>query len=181
MTLVQALSSAKTEEDGKDAYVKAIGLKKYSKGLVDIQAENIWFEAKEAPTAAFAMFAQLLFYVRSARESGSAHLPPLLAAIDREKAAILETADAMSMRHDDGIDWPKAASGVSKTCIAQVAAHIDGQFSTFTIANQESESLSQIKSALIDDRIISKVEAKSAVCFGHRRAKHPQCASLWPD
>jgi hypothetical protein len=154
MTLVQALSSAKTEEDVKDAYVKAIGLKNYTKGQVDIQAPNVWFEAKEAPTAAIAMFAQLLFYVRRARKSGLKHLPPVLAVIDREKAAILETELAMPVLEDDEIDWPKAASGVSKTCIAQVAAHIDGQFSTFAIANQESEFLTQIKSALIDGKII---------------------------
>jgi hypothetical protein len=154
MTLLQALSAAKSEEDVKDAYVKAIGLKKYSKGWVDIQTDNMWFEAKEAPTAAITMFAQLLFYVRRARLSGLEHLPPVLGVIDREKAALLETELALPVIKDDGIDWPKAASDVSKKCIAQVAAHIDGQFSTFAIASQETEFLSQIKSALTDGKII---------------------------
>lgn len=154
MSLAQSLSSAKTEEDVKEAYVNAIGLKNYSKGQVDVKAENIWIEAKEAPTAAVTMFAQLLFYVRRARQSGLAHLPPILAVIDREKAAILETELALPALEDDAIDWPKAASGVSKTCIAQVAAHIDGLFSTFAIASQEAEFLSQIKSAMIDGKII---------------------------
>ncbi len=153
MSLAQSLSAAKTEEDVKDAYIKAIGLKTYSKGWVDIQADNIWFEAKDAPTAAFAMFAQLLFYVRDARLKGDA-IPPFLCVIDREKAAILETEDALPVIEDETIDWPKSASAVSKTCIAQVAAHIDGLFSTFTIASQETEFLTQIKSALSDGKII---------------------------
>ncbi len=153
MTLVQALAKAKTEEEVKDAYVKAIGLKSPGKGKVDISAPNMWFEAKEAPTAAFAMFAQLLFYVRDARLKGE-HVPPFLTVIDREKAAILETELALPVVADEGIEWPKAASGVSKKCIAQVAAHIDGQFSTFAIASQEIEFLTQIKSALNDGKII---------------------------
>ena len=153
MTLVQALSSAKTEEEVKDAYVKAIGLKSPGKGKVDITAPNMWFEAKEAPTAAFAMFAQLLFYVRNARLKGE-HIPPFLTVIDREKAAILETEPALPVIEDDEVDWPKAASEVSKTCIAQVAAHLDGLFSTYTIASQEKEFLTAIKSALNDGKII---------------------------
>ena len=153
MSLLNDLSSAKTEEEVKDAYVKAIGLKSPGKGKVDISAHNMWFEAKEAPTAAFAMFAQLLFYVREARLKGE-HIPPFLCVIDREKAAILETELALPVIADDGIDWPKAASAVSKACIAKVAAHIDGQFSTFAIASQESEFLTQIKSALNDGKII---------------------------
>ena len=153
MTLVQALANAKTEEEVKDAYVKAIGLKSPGKGKVDISAPNMWFEAKEAPTAALVMFAQLLFYVRDARLKGD-HIPPFLTVIDREKAAILETELALPVIEDDAIDWPKSASAVSKKCIAQVATHIDGQFSTFAIASQEIEFLTQIKSALNDGKII---------------------------
>ena len=113
----------------------------------------MWFEAKEAPTAALVMFAQLLFYVRDARLKGD-HIPPFLTVIDREKAAILETELALPVIEDDAIDWPKSASAVSKKCIAQVATHIDGQFSTFAIASQEIEFLTQIKSALNDGKII---------------------------
>ena len=46
MSLVAAVSAAKTEEDVKDAYIKALGLKAYSKNIIDIQSEEIWFEAK---------------------------------------------------------------------------------------------------------------------------------------
>ena len=64
MSLISTLERAKTEEDVKDAYIAALGLKKYNKGLVDIQTEEIWFEAKESSTPPVLMFAQLLFYVR---------------------------------------------------------------------------------------------------------------------
>jgi hypothetical protein len=46
MSLYRILSQAKSEEDVKDAYIKALGLKEYRKGLVDIQTKEIWFEAK---------------------------------------------------------------------------------------------------------------------------------------
>ena len=153
MKLQQALAAAKTEEEVKDAYVKAIGLKSPGKGKVDIQADNMWFEAKEAPTPVITMFAQLLFYVRAAREKGN-HIPPFLSVIDREKAAIMETELALPALDDADIDWPKSASAVGKKCIAQVAAHIDGAFSTYTIAAHETEFLSAIKAALNDGRII---------------------------
>ena len=50
MSLLTDLNRAKTEEDVKDAYIKALGLKKVFKGLVDIQTEDVWFEAMEAVT-----------------------------------------------------------------------------------------------------------------------------------
>ena len=94
MSLIAELSRVRTEEDVKDAYIKALGLKKYNKGLIDIQTEEIWFEAKEAATPPVLMFTQLLFYVRDARKKGE-HVPPFLAVIDREKAAIMETVKAL--------------------------------------------------------------------------------------
>ena len=40
MSLYEKLTHAKTEEDVKDAYIKALGLKSYSKNLVDIQTKE---------------------------------------------------------------------------------------------------------------------------------------------
>ena len=37
MSLYQILQKATSEEDVKDAYIKALGLKEYKKNLVDIQ------------------------------------------------------------------------------------------------------------------------------------------------
>ena len=46
MSLIDALQRARTEEDLKDAYIRALGLKGVFKGLVDIQTPEIWFEAR---------------------------------------------------------------------------------------------------------------------------------------
>jgi len=40
MTLYEKLQQARTEEDMKDAYIKALGLKGYSKNLIDIQTKQ---------------------------------------------------------------------------------------------------------------------------------------------
>jgi predicted CoA-binding protein len=59
--LYQALQSVRSEEDVKDIYIKALGLKKVTKGLIDIQADEIWFEAKDTGRhSCYAMFTQLL-------------------------------------------------------------------------------------------------------------------------
>jgi len=44
MTLYQKLLQAKSEEDVKDAYIKVLGLKDYSKNLYDIQTKEIWLK-----------------------------------------------------------------------------------------------------------------------------------------
>lgn len=102
MTLFAALARAKTEEDVKDAYIKALGLKAYSKNLVDIQTQEVWFEAKAVSTPPIVMFAQLLFYIRAAKKRGEA-IPAFLAVIDREKAAIMPTEKALPLLDDKGI------------------------------------------------------------------------------
>ena len=50
MLLHETLQSFKSEEDVKDAYIKALGLKALSKNLIDIQTKEIWFEAKDKPS-----------------------------------------------------------------------------------------------------------------------------------
>jgi hypothetical protein len=47
VTLYTKLQNAKSEEDVKDAYIIALGLKGFTKGLIDIQTQEIWFEAKD--------------------------------------------------------------------------------------------------------------------------------------
>ena len=63
VTLYEQLQKVRSEEDVKDAYIKALGLKSVSKGLIDIQTDEIWFEAKDKPQSTYAMFTQLLHYV----------------------------------------------------------------------------------------------------------------------
>ena len=61
MSLYQQLQHARSEEDVKDAYIKALGLKGYTKGLIDIRTKDIWFEAKDTGKySSYAMFTQLL-------------------------------------------------------------------------------------------------------------------------
>ena len=43
MSLVADLSRARSEEDVKVAYIKALGLQDYFMGLVDIQTDKVWF------------------------------------------------------------------------------------------------------------------------------------------
>ncbi|UVO54055.1 hypothetical protein [Sphingomonas sp. SUN039] len=151
--LADSLARARSEEDVKDAYVRALGLKDVTKGQVDIQTKDIWFEAKCDPKPVTAMFAQLLFYVRQAHAVGQP-IPPFLAVVDREKAAILETELARPVLNDPDIAWPAAASAVSKACIAQVAAHIEGHFNPYTVATDEPAFVAAVKAAISEGRIV---------------------------
>jgi hypothetical protein len=153
LNLIAELSKIKTEEDVKDAYIKALGLKKYNKGLIDIQTEEIWFEAKETATPPVLMFAQLLFYVRDARKKGE-HIPPFLAVIDREKAAIMETAKALPIMADTSIKWPKSASGVDKTVAAQAAPYIETHFVVYKMESHENEFIAAVKNAIKAGKLV---------------------------
>ena len=46
ITLYENLHQVRREEDVTDAYVKALGLKGYSKNFIDIQNKEVWFGAK---------------------------------------------------------------------------------------------------------------------------------------
>jgi hypothetical protein len=153
LSLLQALASAKTEEDVKDAYIKALGLKNVFKGLVDIQAPEIWFEAKEAATPPLLMFAQLLVYVRAARKRGEA-IPGFLGVIDREKAALMATEHALSLLEDDAIIWPKSGSAADKALAAQIAPNIEPHFVLYPINGYEAEFIKATKDVIRQGRII---------------------------
>jgi hypothetical protein len=105
MSLYEKLQHATSEEDVKDAYIKAIGLKTYQKNLIDIQTEEIWFEAKVgAKVSTYEMFTQLLHYVQEGLNRGE-KLPPFLCVIDSVKAAIMRTADALPLLEKKTIKW----------------------------------------------------------------------------
>jgi hypothetical protein len=153
MTLLETLSRAKTEEDVKDAYIAALGLKGVFKGLVDIQTPEIWFEAKEAPTPPLLMFAQLLTYVRAARKRGEA-IPGFLCVIDREKAALMATEHAMPLLDDKSIVWPKSGSAADRVMAAQIAPTIETHFILYQIDGYETEFIKAAKDAVGEGRII---------------------------
>jgi hypothetical protein len=153
MNLTQLLHLAKTEEDVKDAYIRALGLKAVLKGLVDIQTEEVWFEAKETTTSPAAMFAQLLVYVKTAYSKGDP-IPPFLGVFDREKAAFMETKHALPLFKDKTVEWPKAASQVTKTFITQVQPYIEAYFVVYKIATHEEEFILAVQTAIKEGKFI---------------------------
>ena len=152
--LYNNLKKAKTEEDVKDIYIKALGLKSYTKGLIDIRTDEIWFEAKDkSGTSSYAMFTQLLHYVQDALNKGES-VPPFLAVIDAEKAALMKTADVLPFLAKKTIKWGKSASQFSKDALDQVSAHIGTHFVSFRISTHEDEFISTVKAAIKSGDII---------------------------
>jgi hypothetical protein len=153
MTLFADLARVKTEEDVKDAYIKALSLKSYFKGLVDIQTKEVWFEAKEASTPPIIMFGQLLVYVRAAQKRGEP-IPAFLAVIDRTKAAIMPTEHALPIFEDKNIVWPKSGSAAGKELAAHIAPYVETHYVVYDIASHEEEFIGAVTSAIKEGRII---------------------------
>jgi hypothetical protein len=154
MSLFEQLQHAKSEEDVKDIYIKALGLKGYTKGLIDIQTKEIWFEAKDTgKTSSYAMFTQLLHYVQVALDKGEA-VPPFLGVIDTEKAAIMKTADVLPFLEKKTIKWGKSASQYTPEALAEISAYIGTYFVAFKLATHEEEFVGAVKSAIKTGDII---------------------------
>ena len=158
MSLYAQLQLTQTEEDVKDAYIAALKLKKITKGLIDIQTDEIWFEAKHKPTDVYTMFTQLLYYVCDAYKSGknmkSLFLPPLLCVIDNEKAALMSTESITPIFKDKNIKWGKSASQVSRELIAQVSPYINDHFIVYHIAEDEDAFLEAVSGSLKNGGIV---------------------------
>jgi hypothetical protein len=156
MSLYQKLQEASSEEDVKDAYIKALGLKSYSKNLIDIQTKEIWFEAKDtAKHSTYAMFTQLLHYVQQSLNKGE-YIPPFLVVMDTQKAAIMKTADALPLLSDkkQPIKWGKSASGYTQEALDAVSAYIGTHFVSFKIQTHEEEFINTVKNAIKNGDII---------------------------
>ena len=152
--LYTALKSARTEEDIKDAYIKALGLKKYTKGLIDIRTDEIWFEAKDkVGTSSYAMFTQLLHYVQVELNRGDP-IPPFLAVIDAEKAALMKTSDVLPLLERKTIKWGKSATKFPKEALDEVSAYIGTHLVSFRIRDHEDEFISTVKNAIRSGEII---------------------------
>lgn len=153
-SLYEALKSVRSEEDVKDVYIKALGLKGYRKGLIDIVTDEIWFEAKDKGTVStYAMFTQLLHYVQAALNKGET-VPPFLAVIDTEKAAIMKTADVLPFLKKKTIKWGKSASQFPKEALEQVSAFIGTYLVSFKISSHEKEFIQTVKDAIKSGDII---------------------------
>ena len=154
MTLYTQLQTAKSEEDVKDAYIKALGLKGYTKGLIDIQTQEIWFEAKDTgKCSSYAMFTQLLHYVQGALNLGET-VPPFLAVIDTEKAALMKSADVLPFLAKKTVKWGKSASQYTQEALDEISAHIGAHFVSFKISTHEDEFISTVKVAIKSGDII---------------------------
>lgn len=154
MSLYEQLRQAKSEEDVKDAYIKSLGLKSYTKGLIDIQTNEIWFEAKDTGKhSTYAMFTQLLHYVQAALNKGET-IPPFLAVIDTEKAALMKTADVLPFLAKKTVKWGKSASQYTQESLAEISAHIGTHFVSFKISSHEEEFIGTVKAAIKSGDII---------------------------
>jgi hypothetical protein len=152
--LYTQLQTAQSEEDVKDAYIQALGLKGYRKGLIDIQTREIWFEAKDSDRlSSYAMFTQLLHYVQVALNKGE-HVPPFLAVIDTEKAAIMKSADVLPFLAKKTIQWGKSASQYTPQALDEISAHIGTYFVQFRIQTHEEEFISTVRAAIRTGDII---------------------------
>ena len=154
MSLYEKLQLARSEEDVKDAYIKALGLKSYSKNLIDIQTKEIWFEAKDTSKhSTYAMFTQLMHYIQDALNKGD-YVPPFLAVIDTKKAALMKSEDVLPFLAKKTIKWGKSASGYTPEALDAVSAHIGTHFVSFKIETHEDEFISTIKNAIKNGDII---------------------------
>jgi hypothetical protein len=154
MTLFQKLQKATSEEDVKDAYIKALGLKDYSKNLYDIQTKEVWFEAKDGyKSSTYKMFTQLLHYVQQALNKGE-HVPPFLCVIDTRKAAIMRTEEVIPFLAKKTIKWGKRASDVTPEALNAVSAYIGTHFVSYKIETHEDEFISTLKNAIKSGEIV---------------------------
>lgn len=154
MSLYSNLKTARTEEDVKDAYIKALGLKSYTKGLIDIQTKEMWFEAKDTgKNSCYAMFTQLLHYVQVAVDKGET-VPPFLAVIDTEKAALMKLSDVLPFLKKKTVKWGKSASQYTQEALDEISAHIGTHFVAFKISTHEEEFISTAKEAIKSGDII---------------------------
>lgn len=154
MSLYDKLQQARSEEDVKDAYIKALGLKGYSKNLIDIQTKEIWFEAKDTDrVSTYAMFTQLMHYVQQALNKGE-YVPPFLCVIDTKKAAIMKSEDVLPFLAKKTIKWGKSASSYTQEALDAISAHIGTHFVSFKIETHEDEFISTIKEAIKNGDII---------------------------
>ena len=154
MTLFEKLKLVKSEEDVKDIYIKALGLKGYSKNLIDIQTKEIWFEAKDNhKLSSYAMFTQLLHYVQQALNKGE-YVPPFLAVVDTQKAAIMKSADVIPFLEKKTIKWGRRASDVSQEALDTVSQYIGTHLVSFKIETQEDEFIRTFRDAIQKGEII---------------------------
>jgi len=91
------------------------------------------------------MFTQLLHYVQVALNKGES-VPPFLAVIDTEKAAIMKSSDVLPFLEKKTVKWGKSASQYTQEALAEISAHIGTHFVSFKIQTHEQEFIQAVKS-----------------------------------
>jgi hypothetical protein len=91
--------------------------------------------------------------VRAAHKKGES-IPPFLAVLDSEKAALMETQYAMPLFKDKAIEWSTAASQISKATIQQIQPYIEAHFVVFKIDTHETEFIEAVKRGIKDGKLI---------------------------
>lgn len=153
--LLTDLKNAKTEEDVKDAYIKALGLTGYSKNLIDIQTPEVWFEAKLGRSDLLAMFAQLIYYIHAWHQKPDPNnpLPNLLCVIDREHAAIMETSATTQLVKDKNVFWPKRGSKPDKKYIDQVRTFVGTHYIEFEMVTRAQEFINIVRDGIKNKKL----------------------------
>lgn len=156
MSLFEKLQKATSEEDVKDAYIKALHLKGVQRNLIDIQTDEVWFEAKYgSKKSLYEMFTQLLFYIHRAIKDAE-RIPPFLCVVDSVKAAIMKTEVALPLLQNKNvrIKWGKSASDVTQDALDVVSQYIGTHFVSFNIETHEQEFIETLKNAIAKGEII---------------------------
>jgi hypothetical protein len=117
------------------------------------KAKRFGLKPKTLANSSYAMFTQLLHYVDVALKKGE-HLPPFLAVIDTEKAAIMRSSDVIPFLQKTKVKWGKSASQITPEALEAVSAHIGAYFVSFKIATHEDEFISTVKAAIKSGDII---------------------------
>jgi hypothetical protein len=81
-------------------------------------------------------------------------VPPFLAVIDTEKAALMKSADVLPFLSKKTIKWGKSASQYTQEALDEISAHIGTHFVSFRIATHEDEFISTVKAAIKSGDII---------------------------
>lgn len=82
------------------------------------------------------------------------YVPPLLAVIDAQKAAIMKSADVIPFLAKKTIKWGRSASGYTQEALDAVSAYIGTYLVSFKIETHEDEFISTIRSAIATGDII---------------------------
>lgn len=148
MSHYAALQTTKSGEDVKDVYFKVLGLKGYTRGIIDIQTKEIWIEAKHTGReSTYATFTQLPHYVQLALNKGET-VPAFLAVIDTEKAALMKSTDVLPFLEKKTIKWGKSATQYTQEALAEISTYIGTHFVSFRISSHEDEFISTVKAAI---------------------------------